>query len=85
MKYFGIGVFILISVFSSFLSVRYIIISQIEQTLVLTNNSKAYNFWTKPPASIIRKYYFFHVNNPNQVSNGKKPNLTERGPYVYSM
>lgn len=82
--FFGIGVFIIISALSSYFNVRYIIKSQIEQNIVLTNNSKAYTFWTKPPARIIRKYYFFHVKNPKEVAYGKKPNLVQQGPYVYS-
>ena len=29
------------------------------------------------------KFYIFHVENPEEISLGGKPNLVERGPYVY--
>lgn len=30
-----------------------------------------------------RKYYFFHIINPNEFLKGSKPSFIERGPYVY--
>ena len=39
--------------------------------------------WLQPPNEIYIKYYFFHVNNPDDIKSGGKPNLTEVGPYIY--
>lgn len=37
-----------------------------------------------PPATILRKYYFFDIQNPNEFLLGKeKPILVERGPFTY--
>ena len=29
------------------------------------------------------KFYLFHVENPEEIQNGKKPIVTEKGPYAY--
>ena len=43
------------------------------------------DYWKSPPAKLLRKYYFFDVQNPNEFRFGKqKPILVERGPYTYS-
>ena len=48
-------------------------------------DSKAYEFWTKPPALILRQYFLFDVRNPIEVQAGTaKPILVQRGPYTYS-
>lgn len=62
---------------------QYMINSQIIKNVVLVNNSKTFDYWTKPPAKVIRKYYFFSIDNPFEVSRGEKPVLSERGPYTY--
>ena len=48
------------------------------------NGSKAFEVWKNPPATIIRKYYFFDIQNPNEIQAGtEKPRFRERGPYSY--
>ena len=32
---------------------------------------------------VFSKYYFFNVENPDEIKDGKKPNVTQYGPYVY--
>ena len=32
---------------------------------------------------IYAKYYIFHVENPDEIKEGKKPQVTQFGPYVY--
>ena len=81
--FFCTSVFIVILAIGSFFNVNYIIKNQIYQNLVLKENSKAFDLWANPPASVNRKYYFFHVQNAKEVINGKKANLIQRGPYVY--
>ena len=82
--FFFIGVLIIISAIGSYFNVNYIIKGQIYQNIVLEEDSKAFKFWMNPPATVYRKYYFFSVKNENEVVNkGKKPNLMQRGPYVY--
>ncbi len=39
--------------------------------------------WSTSNAIILRKFYFFDVKNPNEILKGAKPELIERGPYVY--
>ncbi len=36
-----------------------------------------------PPVPVYMKFYFFAVDNPDEVSAGERPNVTEVGPYVY--
>jgi scavenger receptor class B protein 1 len=81
--FFCIGVLIITSAIGSYFNVNYIIKNQIYQNLVLTENSTAFKFWTNPPATVYRKYYFFNVVNAKEVLKGKKPNLVQCGPYIY--
>ena len=41
--------------------------------------------WSDPTSSAdtFMKFYFFDVVNHDEVMNGAKPVLVERGPYVY--
>lgn len=50
---------------------------------MIQEDSPAYKFWLNPPAKIYRKYYLFNVENPHEIQQGGKPNLTQRGPYTY--
>ncbi|CAF1030388.1 unnamed protein product [Brachionus calyciflorus] len=56
---------------------------KIHENVKITPDSKAFQFWLNPPASIYRKYYLFEVTNPQEVLNGAKPNLRQRGPYTF--
>ena len=56
---------------------------QVYKTLELVEGTKGYEVWLEPPNDIYIKYYFFHVNNPQEILQGGTPNLTEVGPYVY--
>jgi hypothetical protein len=38
--------------------------------------------WT-PPVPVFMKFYLFHVENPDEISQGGKPILSQRGPYAY--
>ncbi|KAM6155287.1 scavenger receptor class B member 1 isoform 5-T5 [Rhynchocyon petersi] len=39
--------------------------------------------WKEIPIPFYLSVYFFHVLNPEQVLQGEKPQVQERGPYVY--
>ena len=54
------------------------------KNLVIEPDSVAFNIWKDPPAKIYRKYFLWDVTNPDEVQAGReKPNLVERGPYVF--
>jgi hypothetical protein len=45
------------------------------------------SFWPNPNSvsRVQRKYYFFNVDNPDQVQLGTaKPKLTQKGPYCFN-
>ena len=60
-----------------------IVEDKVQKTLELVEGTKGYEVWLEPPTEIYIKYYFFHINNPEEILQGGKPNLTEVGPYVY--
>lgn len=39
--------------------------------------------WKEIPVPFYLSIYFFEVTNPEEVLNGGKPQVRERGPYVY--
>ncbi|XP_062038033.1 scavenger receptor class B member 1 isoform X2 [Lepus europaeus] len=46
-------------------------------------NSLSFNMWKEIPVPFYLSVYFFDVVNPNEILNGEKPQVRERGPYVY--
>ena len=41
-------------------------------------------FQYEPPKNLVfSKYYIWNVENPDEIKEGKKPRLTQYGPYVY--
>jgi len=53
----------------------------IKSQLVLSSKSGSFPMWQDE--DMIAKMYVFHVKNPAAVLNGAKPELEERGPYVF--
>lgn len=53
------------------------------QVVALRNGSESWDLWENLPIPIRFHVYVFHVNNPKEILEGKMPNVTERGPYVY--
>jgi hypothetical protein len=41
------------------------------------------HFQVVVPVPVYMKVYFFHVNNPDEVVDGARPVLDERGPYSW--
>ncbi|RZF32366.1 hypothetical protein LSTR_LSTR001830 [Laodelphax striatellus] len=60
-----------------------IVNAKIGQELALKNGSDSWNRWIETPIPIYLKIYIFTVTNTDVVNSGGKPNLLERGPYVY--
>ena len=64
-----------------------------EQVVIDSTSAPNYNAWKTNIASsdadvsdqvnIHYDLYFFHVNNPDEILNGAKPILVEKGPYAY--
>lgn len=83
-RWYIFGIFILISSIISYYALKWFVIQQVHQNIILRNNSEAFNYWKDPPAIITRKYYLFDIQNPYELQMGvEKPRVVERGPYTY--
>jgi len=53
--------------------------------LTLKDNTKGLTAWEHPmdTSDAYITFYVFDVQNPNDVLQGAKPVLVEKGPYVY--
>ena len=40
-------------------------------------------FRVKPPVGSVYNYYIWHVDNKDEVLEGAKPKLIQKGPYCY--
>ena len=50
---------------------------------MFTPTSELYERWVEPPVPAYQKFYFFDIQNPDDVLDGARPKVIERGPYVY--
>ena len=67
------------------LSAHSVIFNYIYNTqLVLSPTSGSFPMWEKLPEPMLASMYLWEVKNPDQVSQGSKPILEERGPYVFT-
>ncbi|XP_010839573.1 PREDICTED: scavenger receptor class B member 1 isoform X2 [Bison bison bison] len=46
-------------------------------------NSLSFNMWKEIPVPFYLSVYFFNIVNPEGIIQGQKPQVQERGPYVY--
>ncbi|EPY89717.1 scavenger receptor class B member 1 [Camelus ferus] len=46
-------------------------------------NSISFNMWKEIPVPFYLSVYFFDIVNPSEILQGRKPQVRERGPYVY--
>ncbi|NXR76570.1 SCRB1 protein, partial [Pycnonotus jocosus] len=53
------------------------------QNVRIDPSSISFQMWKDIPVPFYLSVYFFEVLNPNEVLQGAKPALRERGPYVY--
>ena len=56
---------------------------QILASMALTPGSDRLASWLQPPVQPYMEAYAFHIKNPDEVLEGKKPHVEEVGPFVY--
>ncbi len=61
----------------------FVIEGQVYANLELIEGTQGYDVWLEPPNEIYIKYYFFNVENPEEIKSGAKPVLKQVGPYIY--
>ncbi|XP_036163290.1 scavenger receptor class B member 1 isoform X4 [Myotis myotis] len=64
-------------------SVPSLIREQILKNVRIDPSSLTFNMWKEIPVPFYLSVYFFDVVNPSEVLQGQKPQVRERGPYVY--
>ncbi|XP_048115708.1 scavenger receptor class B member 1 isoform X2 [Alosa alosa] len=47
-------------------------------------NEMSYTMWKDIPVPFFMSVYFWNVLNPQEILNGEKPMVEQKGPYVYS-
>ncbi|XP_024614457.1 scavenger receptor class B member 1 isoform X5 [Neophocaena asiaeorientalis asiaeorientalis] len=60
-----------------------IIKQQVLKNVRIDPSSLSFNMWKEIPVPFYLSVYFFDVVNPNEILQGQKPQVRERGPYVY--
>lgn len=79
-----ISILVLVSsIVIKWVAVPMVIESQAYSNLELVEGTTGFDVWIEPPNEIFLKYYFFNVENPDEIKKGAKANLTQVGPYVY--
>ncbi|XP_046496809.1 scavenger receptor class B member 1 isoform X3 [Equus quagga] len=56
---------------------------QVLKNVRIDPSSLSFDMWKQIPVPFYLSVYFFHVLNPNEILQGGKPQVQERGPYVY--
>ncbi|KAM9306203.1 scavenger receptor class B member 1-like [Pholidichthys leucotaenia] len=57
---------------------------QIAKSMVIhPENELTYTMWKDMPVPLFMLVYFFNILNPQEILNGEKPMVEQRGPYVY--
>ncbi|XP_058897049.1 scavenger receptor class B member 1 isoform X2 [Kogia breviceps] len=65
------------------LMVPSIIKQQVLKNVRIDPSSLSFNMWKEIPVPFYLSVYFFDVINPKEILQGQKPQVQERGPYVY--
>ena len=55
----------------------------ISKSMKLIEGYDIYNAWYNPPNITVSKFYFFHIENPDEIRKGGKPKVQEIGPFVH--
>lgn len=75
------GIFLVVSAFTCYIFLPFVIEHIVKQKLMLTKESITFADWQKIPTPIYTRFYFFNVTNADQVmKNSKlKPIVQELG------
>jgi len=59
--------------------------SEFKTLIPLTNHSTTLSTWKDPGDSVdmYMKFYFWDLQNPEEVAKGAKPSVVQKGPYIY--
>ncbi|XP_037016778.2 scavenger receptor class B member 1 isoform X1 [Artibeus jamaicensis] len=60
-----------------------IIKQQVHKNVRIDPSSLSFNMWKDIPVPFYLSVYFFDIVNPSAILQGQKPQVRERGPYVY--
>ncbi|KAM4037998.1 platelet glycoprotein 4 [Anomaloglossus baeobatrachus] len=60
-----------------------IIKGEIDKEAVIKDGTIAYENWIVPGSPVYRQFWFYNVSNPDEILNGAKPKLEQKGPYTY--
>nr|XP_020757015.1 scavenger receptor class B member 1 [Odocoileus virginianus texanus] len=60
-----------------------IIKQQVLKNVRIDPSSLSFNMWKEIPVPFYLSVYFFNILNPEEIIQGQKPQVQERGPYVY--
>ncbi|KAF6278450.1 scavenger receptor class B member 1 [Rhinolophus ferrumequinum] len=60
-----------------------IVKQQVYKNVRIDPSSLSFGMWKEIPVPFYLSIYFFDVINPKEILQGKKPEVQERGPYVY--
>ncbi|XP_032657987.1 platelet glycoprotein 4 [Chelonoidis abingdonii] len=64
----------------------YLVDRTIRKEDVIENGTIAYENWVVPGSPVYRQFWFYDVQNPEEVmNNGSRPILKQIGPYTYRM
>eukprot|EP00079_Xenopus_tropicalis_P009273 XP_002933143.2 PREDICTED: platelet glycoprotein 4 isoform X1 [Xenopus tropicalis] len=55
----------------------------VTKTSVIEEGTAAFDNWVLPRSPVYRSFWIYHVRNPNDIINGGKPELQQKGPYTY--
>ena len=50
---------------------------------MISNTSELYDIWSELPIPIYMQFYMFNLSNPEEVKQGRKPYVVQKGPYTY--
>ena len=53
------------------------------QSVIISNTSELWNTWVDPAIPIYMQFYMFNLSNPEEVKQGGKPFVVQKGPYTY--
>lgn len=53
------------------------------QNVRIDPSSLSFSMWKEIPIPFYFSAYFFDIVNPNEILQGEKPQVRQRGPYVY--